>query len=78
MASGSFSYDSGPSLLQDIWGIAGVAILIVILRLIARLRIRQLGWDDALMTYALVSDIHLPMSVLRPKYIDRSIGVLPV
>lgn len=78
MASDSSSHDSGPRLLQDIWGIAAVGILIVILRMIAKLRIRQLGWDDALMACPLVCGIRVSPSVLTPEYIDISIDFLPV
>lgn len=49
------SNDYGPQLLRDVWGLTAVAILMVILRIIAKLRIGKFGTDDLLMTFALVS-----------------------
>jgi uncharacterized membrane protein len=48
-------FDRGPRLLRDIWALTGIAILIVALRVTAKIRIRKLGWDDILMVSALVS-----------------------
>lgn len=48
-------YDAGPQLLRDIWGITSVAILVIILRVVAKLRIGKFGADDVLMVSALVS-----------------------
>ena len=47
--------DHGPRLLRDIWALTGIAILIVVLRVIAKIKIRKIGWDDILMVSALVS-----------------------
>lgn len=49
------SYDAGPRLLRDVWALSAVAILVVILRIIAKLRIGKFGADDLLMAFALVS-----------------------
>lgn len=48
-------HNAGPPLLRDIWAFAGVSIFVVLLRILAKIRIRKLGWDDILMTFALVS-----------------------
>jgi hypothetical protein len=48
-------YKCGPRLLRDIWTLTGIAILIVALRVIAKIRIRKIDWDDILMVSALVS-----------------------
>lgn len=48
-------YNAGPQLLRDVWGLTAVAILIIILRVIAKLRIGKFGADDILMVSALVS-----------------------
>jgi hypothetical protein len=37
------------------WAFAGVSIVVMLLRILAKIRIRKLGWDDILMTFALVS-----------------------
>jgi hypothetical protein len=49
------TYNAGPQLLRDVWGLTAVAILIVILRVVAKCRIRKFGADDLLMAFALVS-----------------------
>lgn len=49
------AYDAGPQLLRDVWGLTAVAIIVVTLRIIAKLRIRKFGLDDSLMGFALVS-----------------------
>lgn len=49
------SYNAGPQLLRDIWGLTAVAIVILILRVVAKLRLRKFGTDDILMAFALVS-----------------------
>ena len=49
------SYNAGPRLLRDIWGLTAVAIVILILRVVAKLRLRKFGTDDILMAFALVS-----------------------
>jgi hypothetical protein len=49
------TYDAGPRLLRDVWGLTAVAILIVILRIVAKCRIGKFGADDLLMAFALVS-----------------------
>ncbi|KAJ5938112.1 hypothetical protein N7454_004454 [Penicillium verhagenii] len=46
-------YDSGPQLLRDVWGLTAVAILVVLLRFIAKLRVAKFGPDDILMGFAL-------------------------
>lgn len=48
--------DCGPRLLQDVWVLTVLAILIVILRVTAKWKIGKFGLDDALMTFALVSN----------------------
>ncbi|KAJ5827164.1 hypothetical protein N7447_003927 [Penicillium robsamsonii] len=47
------TYNCGPRLLRDIWTLTGIAIVIVILRVIAKIRIRKIGWDDILMVSSL-------------------------
>lgn len=42
-------------LLRDVWALTGIAILIVVLRILAKVRIGKLGPDDLLMVFALVS-----------------------
>lgn len=49
------TYNAAPRLLMDVWGITGVAIVIIMLRIIAKLRIGKFGADDLLMVFALVS-----------------------
>ncbi|KAJ5987423.1 hypothetical protein N7451_011788 [Penicillium sp. IBT 35674x] len=46
-------YDSGPQLLRDVWALTAVAILVVVLRFIAKWRVHKLGLDDLLMGFAL-------------------------
>ncbi|KAJ5752600.1 hypothetical protein N7520_009517 [Penicillium odoratum] len=46
-------YDSGPHLLRDVWALTAVAILVVILRFVAKLRVGKFGPDDLLMGFAL-------------------------
>ncbi|BCS03213.1 uncharacterized protein AKAW2_70091A [Aspergillus luchuensis] len=48
----SASYDAGPGILGLTWAATGVATLIMLLRLIAKHRIRNLSWDDATMVFA--------------------------
>ncbi|KAJ5118206.1 hypothetical protein N7448_009920 [Penicillium atrosanguineum] len=45
--------DAGPRLLRDVWGFTAVAIMVVILRIVAKLRIEKFGTDDLLMALAL-------------------------
>lgn len=47
--------NAGPQLLRGIWAEAGVAVLFVLLRVIAKLRLRQFKLDDIVMILALVS-----------------------
>ncbi|KAJ6001228.1 hypothetical protein N7481_001637 [Penicillium waksmanii] len=53
LSTSDSSYDSGPRLLRDVWGLTAVAIVVVILRIIAKLRIGKFGADDLLMAFAL-------------------------
>lgn len=48
-------YDAGPRLLRDVWALTAIAIVIMGLRIVAKLRIKKFGWDDVLMIAALVS-----------------------
>jgi hypothetical protein len=48
-------YDMGPRLLREVWALTGVAISIIALRVVAKIRIRKFGLDDVLMVFALVS-----------------------
>lgn len=50
----SASYNAGPGILGLTWAATGVATLIMLLRLIAKYRIRNLSWDDATMVLAYV------------------------
>ena len=50
----SASYNAGPYILGINWIVAGAAVLIVLLRLIAKRRVRNVAWDDAAMLFALV------------------------
>ncbi|KAG0155249.1 dihydroxyacetone kinase [Penicillium digitatum] len=47
-------FDRGPRLLREIWALTAIAIVIVALRVIAKIRIRKFDWDDILMVSALV------------------------
>lgn len=42
-------------MLGDVWGLTATAMVIVILRIIAKWRIGKFGVDDVLMGFALVS-----------------------
>ncbi|KAF3398286.1 hypothetical protein F1880_005824 [Penicillium rolfsii] len=53
ISSKDSTYDAGPQLLRDIWGLTAVAIVILILRIVAKLRIRKFGADDILIAFAL-------------------------
>lgn len=55
LATRDSTYDAGPQLLRDVWGLTAVAILVVILRIVAKCRIGKFGADDLLMAFALVS-----------------------
>ncbi|OOQ84359.1 hypothetical protein PEBR_30614 [Penicillium brasilianum] len=46
-------YNAGPQLLRDVWGLTAVAILIIVLRIVAKLRLGKFGADDILMISAL-------------------------
>lgn len=65
----SSSYQAGPHLLRDIWAFSGVSIVVVILRIVAKTRIRKLGWDDILIIFALVSDCVLQMSPIYDNFL---------
>ncbi|RAK95278.1 uncharacterized protein BO80DRAFT_487265 [Aspergillus ibericus CBS 121593] len=56
------SYNAGPYILGINWIAAGLAIFIVLLRLIAKRRVRNVAWDDAAMIFALM--LGLASSVL--------------
>ncbi|CEN61302.1 hypothetical protein ASPCAL07958 [Aspergillus calidoustus] len=43
----------GPHLLRDVWAFAGVSIVVMFLRILARARIKKFSWDDMLMAFAL-------------------------
>ncbi|KAJ5682195.1 hypothetical protein N7462_005360, partial [Penicillium macrosclerotiorum] len=47
------SYDTGSQLLRDVWALTAIGILVLVLRIIAKLRIGKFGPDDMLMTFAL-------------------------
>ncbi|BDD58943.1 hypothetical protein MAP00_004179 [Monascus purpureus] len=53
-SSAETPYDAGPRLLRDVWALTAIAIVIMGLRVIAKLRIKKFGWDDVLMIVALV------------------------
>lgn len=55
MATRAYLEDSGPRLLREIWALTALGILIIVLRIIAKIKIRKFGWDDILMIAALVS-----------------------
>jgi hypothetical protein len=46
----------GPRLVADNWAQAAVAIIIVLLRIVAKYRMRRLMFDDYLMIFTLVSE----------------------
>ena len=56
-------YNDGPRLLQDIWGLTGLGIVVVGLRIVARLRIHRFKWEDVLMIFALVGISPLLLSI---------------
>jgi hypothetical protein len=43
------------SVLEGTWALGGIAIIVVILRIIAKARLRHLGSDDVTMLASLVS-----------------------
>ncbi|KAL3451745.1 hypothetical protein BJX65DRAFT_321470 [Aspergillus insuetus] len=53
-SAGSSSESLGPHLLRDVWAFAGVSIVVMVLRILARARIKKFSWDDVLMGFALV------------------------
>jgi uncharacterized membrane protein YkgB len=64
-------YNAGPQLLRDVWGLTAVAILVLILRIIAKLRIGKFGADDILMISALVSSSPFVYSIYQT---DRKVN----
>lgn len=46
--------NQGPALVRGIWAAMAIAVVILILRLIAKIKIRHFGVDDILMSLALV------------------------
>lgn len=52
----SQSHDAGLRLLRDVWALCAISLMVVILRVIAKIRIRKFGFDDAFMALAMVSD----------------------
>ncbi|KAJ5516867.1 hypothetical protein N7527_008427 [Penicillium freii] len=57
LSSRAALYDLGPRLLRDIWTLTSIAIVIVALRVAAKIKIRKFGWDDILMVSALCLSI---------------------
>lgn len=43
------------SVLEGTWSLGAIAIVVVVLRVFAKVRLRHLGTDDAIMVAALVS-----------------------
>jgi hypothetical protein len=43
------------AVLEGTWALGAIAIVVVVLRIFAKVRIRHLGTDDAVMVAALVS-----------------------
>ncbi|KXG51205.1 uncharacterized protein PGRI_067770 [Penicillium griseofulvum] len=56
------------SVLEGTWALGGIAIIVVILRIIAKARLRHLGSDDVTMLaslgFALAASIHFTISIL--------------
>ena len=48
--------DRGPALLANFWTEFGIALLIIVLRLQSRLILKNLGRDDWVMFFSLVSE----------------------
>ncbi|RJE18317.1 hypothetical protein PHISCL_09344 [Aspergillus sclerotialis] len=46
------SNDAGVALLRDTWGLTSTALVIIALRVAAKLRVQKFGWDDILMIFA--------------------------
>lgn len=59
MSFQSISYNAGPGILALNWTAAAIAILVMILRVIAKLRIRHYAVNDTAMLCALVGSIKL-------------------
>jgi hypothetical protein len=52
--------DEGPALVRGMWTAMALAVVIVTLRIIAKIKIRNFGIDDALMIIALVCFAYFP------------------
>jgi len=65
MPTSGSSNSTGDSLVRDIWGVTSIAIVGTILRLIAKFRLRQIQWDDALIVAAQVSRMEDPATSAR-------------
>jgi len=50
--------DLGPALVRGIWAAVIVAVIIVILRVFAKIKIRQFRADDVLMIISVVCSFH--------------------
>ncbi|KAJ5166769.1 uncharacterized protein N7482_005550, partial [Penicillium canariense] len=63
------SYNSGPQLLRDVWGLTAIALLVLVMRIIAKMRIGKFGADDVLMAFALKSQSY-PFRII-PNFISH-------
>ena len=55
LSSRSPSSNSSTQILREVWVLTAIAIVILGLRVVAKLRIGKFGGDDLLMAFALVS-----------------------
>ena len=55
LSSISPSSNSSTQILREVWVLTAIAIVILGLRVVAKLRIGKFGGDDLLMAFALVS-----------------------
>lgn len=65
MSIQSISYNAGPGILALNWTAAAIAILVMILRVIAKIRIRHYAVNDTAMLCALVSTTKMAQLMLR-------------
>lgn len=56
MATVGSPTDAGERLLWVIWSLTTIAFVTVILRIVAKVRLRQFRWDDVLIILAQVSN----------------------
>lgn len=58
-------YDAGTKLVREIWAVTAISMVAVILRVVAKLRIRQFKWDDIVMIAAQVGPTSLSLAAVQ-------------